>query len=258
MFGFEGKVVLVTGGASNIGRAICKEFSSHGASVIVADLAEADAKKVSADLPNSTALKVDVTKDDSVQQLSATIKEKYGHLDVIVLSAGWVKDILFLDQPLEEVKKILEINLMGVILCMRHLLPLLFKTQGSVVFLASEAGRIGEYQEAVYSAAKAGVIALTKALSREYGKQGVRFNSVAPGVVIPESAGSVSSGSLWTPEMLAKFNPEALEKMKKANILRRLGTATDIAKAVCFLASPTQSRFITGQTLGVSGGYAML
>lgn len=127
---------------------------------------------------------------------------------------------------------------------------------GRVVSIASDAGRIGEWREAVYSGTKAGVIAMTKSIAREVGRHGITLNTVCPGFVPgrPETSGA---GSIWAAQQGAQFPAEVLEKVARAYPLRRLGTPDDIAPAVVFLASD-QASYITGQTLSVNGGYTMI
>ena len=115
---------------------------------------------------------------------------------------------------------------------------------------------MGEYREAVYSACKGGVIALTKALARENGRYGIRGNIVCPGLIVPPRDESISEESMWN-DMRDIFTDEVLEKVKRGYILRRMGTAPEVANAVVFLASDAAS-FITGQTVSVSGGYTMM
>ena len=127
---------------------------------------------------------------------------------------------------------------------------------GAIVSISSDAGRMGEYREAVYSACKAGVIAMSKAVAREVGRYGIRLNMVCPGLTVPQSEEEMSSESMWH-QMQEVFTPEVLERAKRGYALRRLGTAQEVANAVVFLASDAAS-FITGQTLSVSGGYTMI
>ena len=182
--------------------------------------------------------------------------EEFGAVHILVNAAGWTYDRLFLDKPREEWEREVSINLWGAINCTRAVLPhLIHQAHGRVVNIGSDAGRVGQYQEAVYSATKAGVIALAKSLSHEYGKRGVTFNSVCPGLTIPQSQEDLALTSLWR-EQLDKFPPEAQAKAASRYPLRRLGTPQDIANAVTFLVSDAAS-YITGQTLSVSGGYTM-
>jgi len=124
-----------------------------------------------------------------------------------------------------------------------------------VISIGSDAGRVGEYREAVYAACKAGVIALSKSLAKEYGRYSIRFNVICPGLTVPEPD-TVGTHSMWQSQSEI-FKPEVLERIKNSYPLRRLGRPEDIAAAVLFFASDASS-FITGQTLSVSGGFSML
>jgi 2-hydroxycyclohexanecarboxyl-CoA dehydrogenase len=144
----------------------------------------------------------------------------------------------------------------GFINCTRALLEgMIENSRGRIVSISSDAGRIGEWREAVYSGTKAGVIAMSKAIAREVGKHGITLNVVCPGFVPgrPESSGRES---VWAGDQGAQFTPEVLERVARSYPLRRLGTPEDVAPAVLFLAS-AQAAYITGQTLSVSGGYTM-
>ena len=144
-----------------------------------------------------------------------------------------------LEKPREEWEKEVQVNLWGAINC-----------------ISSDAGRMGEYREAVYSACKAGIIALSKSVARETGRHGLRLNSVCPGVVVPPEAESISEESMWN-QMRDIFTEEVRERVQRNYPLRRLAVADEVANAVVFLASDAAS-FITGQTLSVSGGYTMI
>ena len=150
----------------------------------------------------------------------------------------------------------MRLNLWSVIHCTRAVLPSMVEHQyGRVVSISSDAGRIGEYREAVYSACKAGIIALMKSLAREVGRYGITLNTVCPGLTVP-SSDEVGAGRMWG-AMAGVFTPEVMERAKAAYRLRRLGTSKDVAGAVLFLASD-EAGFITGQVLSVSGGYSMV
>jgi 2-hydroxycyclohexanecarboxyl-CoA dehydrogenase len=261
--GLTGKTVIVTGGASNIGRAIALSFAREGANVVIADIDEGQARKV-ASQANTLAgggrtivIRTDVTDHQEVEAMVSRASDEFGRIHVLVNNVGWVADRLFLDKPREEWGKEVNVNLWSVINCMRAVLPPMVENgYGRIVSISSDAGRMGEYREAVYAACKAGIIGLTKSLAREVGRHGITLNVVCPGVTVPSSEEEIGEESMWK-TMLELFTPEAQEKAKRLYPLRRLGAAEDTANAVVFLASDAAS-FITGQTLSVSGGYTMM
>lgn len=260
--GLAGKTVIVTGGASNIGRAIVLGFAREGANVVIADIDEQQAQKVAAEAGaagggRTLAARTDVSDPQAVEAMVGRAVEEFGRVHVLVNNVGWVLDRLFLEQPREEWERLLNINLWSVINCLRAVLPGMVEAgHGRIVSVGSEAGRMGEFREAVYSACKGGVIALSKALAREVGRYGITLNVICPALTVPESEEEIGEHSMWRLGMKV-FNEEAKEKAKSRYALRRLGTAEEVANAVVFLASDAAS-FITGQTLSVSGGYTMM
>jgi len=259
--GLTGKVVIVTGGASNLGRAITLGFAAEGARVVIADIDDAQAKKVAGEAPSGTIVPrhTDVTDWDSVATTVEFVKGSMGAIDVLVNCAGWTIDRLFLEKPRAEWEREIAIDMWGFINCTRAVLdPMIERRAGRIVSIASDAGRIGEWREAVYSGTKAGVIAMSKSIAREVGKHGITLNVVCPGFV-PGREDATGSGSMWSPDsdQARLFTPEVLERVARTYPLRRLGTAEDVAPAVLFLASD-QASYITGQTLSVSGGYTMM
>ena len=261
--GLNGKNVIVTGGGSNIGRAIVHAFAAEGSNITIAEVApaqgEAVAQEVAAMKTGSQVrvIPVDVTERVQVEGMVQETIAAFGSVDVLINNAGWTVDRLFLDKPREEHEREVQVNLWGPINCIHAVLPHMIERQaGAIVSLGSDAGRMGEYREAVYSACKAGVIALSKAIARETGRYGLRLNVVCPGLIVPPEEETISSESMWN-QMREIFTEEVLERARRSYILRRMGTAPEIANAVVFLASDAAS-FITGQTLSVSGGYTMI
>jgi 2-hydroxycyclohexanecarboxyl-CoA dehydrogenase len=256
--GLSGRSVIVTGGASNIGRAIVLAFAAEGARVLIADLDAERAQQTAVEAGSSAAVKLtDVTSWDSAQAMVADAVDRFGGVDVLVNCAGWTVDRLFIEKPREEWEKEIAIDMWGFINCTRAVLDGMIERRGGrIVSISSDAGRIGEWREAVYSGTKAGVIAMSKAIAREVGKYGITLNVVCPGFVPgrPETSGTAS---VWAGDQGAQFTPEVLEKVARSYPLRRLGTPTDIAPAVLFLASD-QASYVTGQTLSVDGGYTMI
>ncbi|MEW6263567.1 MAG: SDR family NAD(P)-dependent oxidoreductase [Thermodesulfobacteriota bacterium] len=258
--GFSGKTVIVSGGASNIGRAVCHAFAEEGANVVIADWDEKQAEKVVNAIVEkggkAIAHKVDVTDPDQVQGMVNKTLEKFGQIDVLVNSVGGNADDYFLKETREKWQKTVNMNLWGMINCTRAVLDhMVERKSGSVVSVGSDAGRVGEFKEGIYSACKAGIMALSKTLARELGRHGLRFNIVCPGLTPPTSE-DIGEKSHWQAQ-LSTFTPEVLEKAAKVYPLRKLGKPEDTANAILFLASG-RAGHITGQTLSVSGGYTMI
>ena len=255
----NGRTVIVTGGASNLGRAISLGFAAEGAKVLIADVDLDQAKKVETDAPSGSVVAryMDVTDWDSVVTTVEFARSSMGGLDVLVNCAGWTIDRLFIEKPRSEWEREIAIDTWGFINSVRAVLDhMIERRYGRIVSIASDAGRMGEWREAVYSGTKAGVIAMSKSIAREVGKYGITLNVVCPGLTpgTPETSGRES---MWSSEQATKFTPEMLEKAAKAYPLRRIGTPEDVVPAVLLLASDRAS-YITGQTLSVSGGYTMI
>ena len=261
--GLAGKTVVVTGGGSNIGRAISLAFAREGSNVVIAELDEVQGKKV-ADQANamrgggrSIAVKTDVTKLDKVEAMVKKTLDEFGKIDVLVNNVGWDKPQLFTETTPEFWEKVIALNYRSDLNCIKAVLPHMIERKGgSIVSIGSDAGRIGEFRESVYAGCKAGVIALSKAVAREVGRYGIRLNVVCPGVTVPKPE-EVGEGSMWKGEIGKSFAPEVQEKIAKSLPLRRIGKGEDLANAVVFLASDAAS-YVTGQTLSVSGGYSMM
>lgn len=260
--GLAGKTVIITGGGGNIGCAIAHAFANEGSNIVIAELDPEQGRRVADEIAirnpdvNAIVAATDVTAPDSVSAMVEAAIAQFGSVDVLVNNAGWTIDRLFLEKPRAEWEREVQVNLWGAINCIQAVLPAMIEKQrGSIVCLSSDAGRMGEYREAVYSACKAGVIALSKSIARETGRYGLRLNCVCPGLVVPPDDEPVGETSMWR-EMRGIFTPEARDRAARAYPLRRLAQAGEIANAVVFLASDAAS-FITGQTLSVSGGYTM-
>ena len=262
--GLKGKNVVVTGGGNNIGRAIVLAFAAEGCNVAIAELNHAAGKRVVAEVAalksgaSAIVVDADVTDQARTAAMMTEAINRLGSVDVLVNNVGWTIDRLFMDKARDEHVKEVDVNLWGAINCIQAVLPHMIERQsGAVVSISSDAGRMGEYREAVYSACKAGVIALSKSLARETGRYGLRLNMVCPGLVVPDRSEVAGSESMWAQGMQDLFNDEVLERVRRAYPLRRIGSAQEVANAVVFLASDAAS-FITGQTLSVSGGYTMM
>ncbi len=263
--GLEGKTAIVTGGASNIGKAIATGLFAEGANVVIADLDEAQAERVVAGLAGTGGnkaifVKTDVGDRAQVENMAGRAAEAFGHVDILVNDAGWTRNGLFLDKPYEEWEREVSVNLWGPIHCVKAIAPsMIERSYGKIVTIGSDAGRVGEYQEAVYGACKGGVIALSKALAREFGRYGLNVNVVCPGLTLPDRPGDAGERSLWhseSPQSQFFRDEEVLKKVVRNYPLRRHGVPDDLVPMTLLLASDLTS-YVTGQVISVSGGYAM-
>ena len=240
----DGRVALITGGAGGIGKATAARLSAEGARVVVADVDGAAAERVARQL-NAQAAEVDVTSTVSIRQML----EQVGRVDILVNNAGWDRVRRFLDTDEALWDRILAINLKGQIACAHAVLPGMIERQsGRIICVASDAGRVGSSGEVVYSAAKGGVIAFSKALAREVARFGICVNAVAPGPADTPFLKAFSEDPR---------NERIVEAMVRATPLKRLATPEDVAGVIAFLASD-DAAFMTGQTVSVSGGLTML
>jgi 2-hydroxycyclohexanecarboxyl-CoA dehydrogenase len=258
----EGKSVIVTGGGSNIGRAICHRFAKEKARIVIAELDESQGNTVAEEIHDMGAealfIQTDVTDNNLVEQMVKRATDEFGHVDILVNNVGWTIDQLFMEETRDKWEKVVSINLWGMLNCTRAVLDqMVERKHGVIVSLGSDAGKMGEFRQAVYSGCKGAVISITKALAKELGRYGIRLNVVCPGLTVPESKDAIAETSLWAGGMLDIYTSEIQAKAAKAYPLRKLGKAADIADAVCFLASDRAGN-VTGQTLSVSGGYTMI
>lgn len=233
--GLEGRVAVVTGGASGIGRATVALLLAAGARVFVADLNPGD--------DAARFVRTDVTDDDAICGLAETVLAEAGAPHVLVHAAGWDEIRPFVESDFAFIEKIVRINLLGCVKITRSFLPAMLETgTGSIVTVASDAGRVGSSGETVYAGAKGGVIAFTKSIAREVARAGLRANCVCPGP---------------TDTPLFASLPEKLRgALQRAIPFGRLARPEEVAQAIVYLASD-RSAYVTGQTLSVSGGLTM-
>lgn len=252
MRGLKGRNAIVTGGASGIGRAICERLAEEGCNVGVFDIDRGGAEETAAGIAKAggtaQAFEADITSLAAVQSAVAACESAFGPTDVLVNNAGWDKIVPFLQSDTDLWKKVIDINLYGPLHMHFAVLPgMVERRAGRVVNISSDAGRVGSSGEAVYSAAKGGIIAFTKTLSRELTRAGVQLNTVCPGPTDTPLLAQVAEG---------EAGDKILEGLKRAVPMKRLGTPEDYPGIVAFLASD-DAAYITGQTISVSGGLTM-
>ena len=245
------KVAFITGAGRGIGREIARTLASRGMDIIVTDVNIDNANEtvsiVEKEGGKAVAVYCDVTKLESVQEAVGASLAHFDTIDVLVNNAGWDKVEPFLKSEPSTWKLIVDINMMGQIHTCKEILPVMIKNgSGKVINIASDSGRVGSSGEAVYSAAKGGVIAFTKTMAREMARHKINVNCISPGP---------SNTPLF--EEIGSYNEGIAAALEKAIPFRRLAQPSDIANSVAFLASE-EADYVTGQTLSVNGGLAMV
>jgi len=240
-------VAIVTGAGRGIGRGIVEKLAAEGARVVVSDIDDGSARETAGALGGeSVGLRADVTSKESVEAMVKEVMHRFGRIDVLVNNAGWDKVGPFLQSDESDWEKVIAINLYGTLRCCKAVLPVMVdRGYGKVVNIGSDAGRVGSSGEAVYSAAKGGIIAFTKTLAREMAHYKINVNCVCPGPADTPLFAEIGDE-----------NPKLRAALQKAIPFRRLARPGDIANAVAFLVSD-EAEYITGQTLSVSGGLTM-
>lgn len=243
----KGKVALVTGGARGIGQFISEELARQGAHVFLGgtnlDTAEKTAESIRQKGGDASAVRLDVTRAEEVHAVFDSIAKNHKLLDILVNNAGITKDGLLVRMKEEDWDQVLAVNLKGAFLCGQQAVKQMMKQkQGAIVNISSIVGLSGNFGQANYTAAKAGLIGLTKTMARESASRGITVNAVAPGFIDTD----------MTRDLDEKVRTELLEKIP----LGRFGTPEDVAYSVAFLVSD-RARYITGQVMGVNGGMLM-
>jgi 2-hydroxycyclohexanecarboxyl-CoA dehydrogenase len=254
MRGLRGKTVIITGAAGGIGQALTVRFAEEGCRLGLIDMnaqaLEAAAQRArGAGAADVSTYAIDITDHGAVKSAVDSFAGDAGRIDVLVNNAGYDKFTLFLDTKPDFWDKVIAVNLKGAIHLHHAVLPHMVKAKsGKVVNVASDAGRVGSSGESVYSACKAGLIALTKTLARELASEQINLNMVCPGPTDTPMLRSFNEGELGT---------KVYNALERAIPFRRLAVPEDIVGAVAFLASD-DAAFITGQVLSVSGGLTMV
>ncbi|WP_037183685.1 MULTISPECIES: SDR family NAD(P)-dependent oxidoreductase [Nocardiaceae] len=246
------RTALVMGAGSGIGRASAIELAGAGVRVVAADLNAQSVTALAAEVDGIIDLgqSWNATDPEACDALVAAAVEAVGHLDTVVSTVGWTAITKFLDESPDYWRRIIDVNLMSAIYLSAAAGRVMKDSGGSIVLTSSEAGTVGTSGEAVYSAAKAGIIALVKSLAREWARFGIRVNAVAPGITatpLLEEQGLVSGDGA---------DGGVLGSILRGVPMRRAGEPSEIAAAIAYLAGDGAS-YVTGQTLCVGGGLTM-
>jgi NAD(P)-dependent dehydrogenase (short-subunit alcohol dehydrogenase family) len=248
----DGRVAVVTGAAGVIGSATVRLLAERGARIVAVDRKSADLDSAIKDLPASAqalAVTADVTDEDDVKDYVGKAVGKFGTIDAFYNNAGVEGEVKAItDYPLESFRRVLDVNVVGVFLGMKHVLPVMLKqNKGSIINTASIAGLIGSPHIAVYSASKHAVIGLTKSASWECTGTGVRINCVCPGMIDSRMLSAIIQGRAGGNE------PPPTQRIVERIPARRLGLASEVASIVAFLASDEAS-YVSGSAYTVDGG----
>ncbi len=247
---FSGKTAVITGSARGIGKAIALRLAESGANIVLNDIQaaaatlEETAAEVRALGVKAFAVTADVSSAEDVNRLIDTAAKESGRVDILVNNAGVTRDALTMRMTDEQWDTVINIDLKSAFLCTRAALKYMVKQKyGKIVSIASVVGLMGNAGQANYSAAKAGIIGLTKSIAKEVGSRGITANAIAPGYIETKMT-------------------EALDEKSRLSFtdkipLKSLGTPRDVAEAVAFLVSD-EARYITGQVLGVDGGMSLV
>ena len=244
---FTNKVVLVTGSSRGIGAEMIKAFGKRGAKCVVNYIVDpaaqnkADAESVAKELNDPLVIECDVTRPEQVESMMKQIQDRHGGLDILVNNSGIIRDRTIKKMSMEEFESVVRVNLTGTFNATQKAAAILRK-DGRIVNLSSVSGEMGLFGQANYSSSKAAIIALTKVSAREFARQNITVNAIAPGFIDV----GMSKG----------MPDEVRQNFEKQIPLGRLGDVTEIVDAALFLASPMAS-YITGHVLNVNGGFYM-
>jgi 3-oxoacyl-[acyl-carrier protein] reductase len=240
----KNEVTIVTGAGSGIGKETALLFAKEGAKVVVADINEKSGNETVEEIKKSDGegifIKLDTCNRELTKHMVEETLKKYGKIDILINNAGIVQDALLVKMTEEQWDKVINVNLKGTFNCIQAVVDVMIQQgKGAIINTSSVVGLYGNVGQVNYSAAKAGLIGMTKTLAKELGKKGIRVNAVAPGFIM-------------TP-MTANVPEKVLEMMKEKTPLRKLGEPRDVANAYLFLASD-DARYVNGAVLSVDGG----
>ena len=244
---FTGKVVLVTGSSRGIGAEMIKAFGKHGAQCAVNYVADpqgqnkTDATNVAKDLNKPLLIECDVTQPAQVEAMMKQIQDRHGGLDILVNNSGIISDRSIKKMSIDDFESVIRVNLTGTFIATQKATTIL-RNAGRIINMSSVSGQMGLFGQANYSSSKAGIIALTKVSAREFARQNITVNAIAPGFIDVGMSKGVPD--------------EAMQNFIKQIPLGRLGDVSEIVNAALFLGSPMAS-YITGHVLNVNGGFYM-
>jgi NAD(P)-dependent dehydrogenase (short-subunit alcohol dehydrogenase family) len=245
---FKNKIIVITGAAGGIGRALTTRFLKEGANVCAVDISQELINKLLADFGSPKELfgvVADISNEESTMNLHTQIQQKFGALDIVVNNAGWFPLTDFEDITFADWKKVIGINLDGNFLMTKALLPLLKKSSaGRIINVSSGSFFNPPPNQTHYVSAKAGVIGFTRALAVSLGKYNITVNAITPGLTS-------------TPAVVNQFPADMINKLAEQGALKRRQTADDLVGAIVFLASD-DAAFVTGQTINVDGGRSFI
>jgi 3-oxoacyl-[acyl-carrier protein] reductase len=239
------KVALVTGSSRGIGRAIAIELAKSGIDIVVNDSKNPHegievVNEINEIGQRAIYIQADVSDPNQVEKMVEEIISEFGKIDILVNNAGIIVDKLLKDMTIQEWNKVVAVNLTGVFNCTKSVIKHMQKQKsGKIVNISSISGQIGNIGQANYSASKAGVISFTKTVAKEYARDGINVNAVAPGFI--------------RTKMVENIPEKVIEKILKQIPLGRVGEPEEVAKLVCFLASD-DANYITGQVISINGG----
>lgn len=254
--GLKDKVAIITGGTQGIGRGIAQAFAAEGAKVAIAGRSEEKGTEVVASLTVQGAetlmVKTDVSNLEATDNLVKKVLERWGKVDILVHGAAAFSIQRFLDTPVEKWSEVINVSQYGAMNCARSVLPhMIERKQGRIIFIVSDAGRIGDPFQPIYAGAKGAIVAFGKSLAQDAGRYSITVNMVSPALTITEEN---------RPILMRQYglgDPEKEKRLVASYPLRKLGTTEDVAAMVVFLASE-KANHITGQTISVNGGFCMV
>lgn len=244
----KGQTAIITGSSRGIGRTTAEEFAKRGVNVVIVGTNREDVEKVAEEIKaqygvETLGVKADVSQSEDVKRLFEEAVKKFSKIEILVNNAGITRDNLLIRMKEEEWDAVLNINLKGAFLCSKEAVKIMAKNRyGRIINISSVVAFIGNPGQVNYSASKAGLVALTKTLAKEYASRGITVNAVAPGFI----------QTAMTEQLPEKVKEEMLRMIP----LGRFGTTQDVANAIIFLALP-ESGYITGQVIHVNGGMYM-